>query len=84
MTAKDRIPEDAPMPAPTWKPQVRKPEAGDLSDENAGEKREPTKAANSGGTKPRHSPLDSKVANRNAGNRREAGATPRPTDKPLG
>jgi len=44
----------------------------------------PTAPKTAGAKEASGSPLDSRIANRNAGRPRQAGATPRPTDKPLG
>ncbi|MBZ9677586.1 hypothetical protein [Mesorhizobium sp. ES1-1] len=44
----------------------------------------PTVPKTAGAPLASESPLDSRVANRNAGRPRQASTTPRPTDKPLG
>jgi hypothetical protein len=53
----------------------------DSEDSDSGAR--PTAPKTAGAKKAAGSPLDSRVANRNAGRRRHAGATPRPTDEPL-
>ncbi|PBC06961.1 hypothetical protein [Mesorhizobium sp. WSM3859] len=70
------------------KPAVKSPDPEglprphrDAQDSDAGAA--PTAPKTAGAPEPSASPLDSRVANRNAGRRREAGPTPRPTDKPL-
>jgi hypothetical protein len=76
-------------PKSTSKPAVRTPDAEglphprrDARDSDAGAK--PVAPKNAGAVeKPYSSQLGSRVADRNAGRRHEAGATPRPTDKPL-
>lgn len=70
------------------KPSLKSPDADglphphrDARDSDAGAS---PKAPKTAGAKERStSPLDNRVANRNAGRPRQAGATPRPTDEPL-
>ena len=73
----------------TSQPATRSPNAGglphpnrDAMDSDSGARPATPKTAG-GAEEQSTSPLDSKVANRNAGRKREAGTTPRPTDKPL-
>ncbi len=70
------------------KPAVRSPNADglphasrDANDTDAGAK--PLTAKTAGKSRPSTAPLDNPDANRNAGQPRQAGTTPRPTDKPL-
>ncbi|TPL12373.1 hypothetical protein FJ938_00410 [Mesorhizobium sp. B2-4-14] len=75
-------------PRNTSKPAPRTPETEglphpgrDAQDTDAGAA--PTVPKTAGAAQPDASPLDNRVANRNAGRRRQAGTTPRPTDEPL-
>ncbi|TPI10978.1 hypothetical protein FJW06_21495 [Mesorhizobium sp. B4-1-3] len=76
------------QPKDTSKPAVKSPDPEglphprrDAQNSDAGAR--PTTPKTAGAGQPSSSPLDNRVANRNAGRRREAGQTPRPTDKPL-
>ncbi|TPM96602.1 hypothetical protein [Mesorhizobium sp. B2-1-3A] len=81
--------KDKPMQAKqSDRPPVRSPGADglphprrDAEDSDDGAK--PTAPKTAGAQEASESPLDSRVANRNAGRPRQAGATPRPIDKPL-
>jgi hypothetical protein len=67
------------------KPAVLKPDSNQLSDETSRgeEAREPRIKPMSGGAAPEPDPLSNPVANRNTNGPRQAGVTPRPTDKPI-
>ena len=79
--------DDIPMPAPTWKPAVQSPGAeGVRSDDKqvSAETEEPDEKAMSGAAArtPRE-PFVNPLADRNTEGPRQAGMTPRPTDKPI-
>jgi hypothetical protein len=67
------------------KPAVQSPDRHQLSDEtNPGEEaREPRANPMSGGAAVEPDPLRDPIANRNTEGPRQAGVTPRPTDKPT-
>ena len=81
--------KDKPVSAgPTATPPVRSPDAAglphprrDAEDSDSGAR--PTAPKTAGAPVASRSPLDSRIANRNAGRPRQAGTTPRPTDEPL-
>ncbi|ESZ39628.1 hypothetical protein X732_14840 [Mesorhizobium sp. L2C066B000] len=84
-----KMAKDKPVSTnPAATPSVRSPEAAglphprrDAEDSDSGAK--PTAPKTAGAQQASRSPLDSRVANRNAGRPRQAGTTPRPTDEPL-
>lgn len=75
-----------PTTKASGKPTVQSPNRDELSDEtNRGEEaREPCVKPMSGGAAPKPDPLRNPVANRNTEGPRQAGVTPRPTDRPVG
>ncbi|MBZ9759749.1 hypothetical protein LB553_02470 [Mesorhizobium sp. CA8] len=75
--AKDPSKPAVKTPGPEGLPHPRR----DAQDSDAGAR--PTVPKTAGAREPATSPLDSRIANRNTGRRRETGPTPRPTDKPF-
>ncbi|HEV2898520.1 MAG TPA: hypothetical protein VGX71_11935 [Pseudaminobacter sp.] len=67
------------------KPSIQSPDSDQLHDEaSVGEEaKEPRMKPMSGGAAPEPDPLRNPVANRNTEGPRQAGVTPRPTDKPI-
>jgi hypothetical protein len=79
---------DAPMTAATWKPRVEKPSTGGMRDETLDpigddSQNAPRAPKTSGAVRKGKEPLVNPAADRNVEGSRQAGMTPRPTDKPI-
>jgi hypothetical protein len=79
---------DAPMTAATWKPQVEEQPTEGMRDETldpvGGDSQNAPRAPKTGGgARKGKEPLVNPVADRNVEGPRQAGMTPRPTDKPI-
>lgn len=79
---------DTPMPAATWKPRVEEPSTGGMRDETFNpvgddSQNAPSAPKTSGRARKGKEPLVNPVADRNVEGPRQAGMTPRPTDKPI-